>query len=104
MAFKVNYFYFEETSNLQKRKQRVDLNGQISEWREIISGLYQGLVLGSLLFLKYMNGCPDGITSLCEMFADDTFLFSKVRNIDKYIYELNADLEKISQWAYQLKM
>ena len=71
---------------------------------KVQSGLHQGLVLGSLLFLKYMNDCPDGITSLWEMFADDTFLFSKVRNIDKYIYELNADLEKISQWAYQLKM
>ena len=104
MTLKVNYFYFEETSNLQKRKQRVDLNGQTSEWREIISGLHQGLMLGSLLFLKYMNDCPDGITSLREMFADDTFLFSKVRSIDKYIYELNADLEKISQWTYQLKM
>ena len=51
-----------------------------------------------------MNDCPDGITSLREMFADDTLLFSKVRNIDKYIHELNADLEKISQWTYQLKM
>ena len=43
-----------------------------------------------------MNDCPDGITSLYKMFADDTFLFSKVHNIDKYVYELNADLEKIS--------
>ena len=58
MAFKVNYFYFEETSNLQKRKQRVDLNGQTSEWREIISGLHQELALGSLQFPKYMNDCP----------------------------------------------
>ena len=51
-----------------------------------------------------MYDCPDDITSLCEMFVDDTFLFSKVRNIDKDVYELNADLEKISQWAYQWKM
>ena len=73
-------------------------------WKEIISGVQQGSVLGSILFLKYMYDCPDDITSLCEMFADDTFLFSKVHNIDKDVYELNADLEKISQWAYQWKM
>ena len=72
---------------LQKRKQRVVLNGQTSEWRDIISGVPQGSVLGPLLFLIYINDLPDGLTSLCKVFADDTSLFSK-----------------ISQWAYQWKM
>ena len=30
--------------------------------------------------------------------------FSKVHNINKSVNELNTDLEKISQWAYQWKM
>ena len=38
------------------------------------------------------------------MFADDTSLFSKVYDIHKSISKLKDDLEKISYWAYQLKM
>ena len=30
-----------------------------------------------------MNDLPDGLTSLCKIFADDTFLFSKVFNINE---------------------
>ena len=89
---------------LQKRKQRVVLNGQTSEWRDIISGVPQGSVLGPLPFLIYINDLPDGLTSLRKIFANDTSLFSKVHDIDKSANELNGDLEKISQWAYQWKM
>ena len=39
--------------------------------------------------------------SLCKIFADDTYLFSKVHEIRKSPSELNDDLEKISHWAYQ---
>ena len=90
--------------DLLKRKQRVVLNGQISAWREIISGVRQGSVLGTLLFLTDINDLPDGIPSLCKIVADDTSLFSKVHNINKSVNELNANLKKISQWAYQWKM
>ena len=61
-------------------------------------------MLGPLLFLIYINDLPDGLTSLCKIFADDTSLFSKVHNINKSANELNGDLEKISQWVYQWKM
>ena len=89
---------------LQNREQRVVLNGQTSGWRKINSGVPQGSVLGPLLFLIYINDLPDGIISMCKIFADDTSLFSKVLDINKSVTELNTDLEKISQWAYQWKM
>ena len=89
---------------LQKRKQRVILNGLTSEWREIISGVPQGSVLGPLLLLIYINDLPDGITSLCKIFNDDTSLFSNFHNIIKSLIELNANLEKNSQWAFKWKM
>ena len=64
------------------RKQRVVLNGQMYDWRKINSGVPQGSVLGPLLFLIFINDLPDGITSICKIFADDTSLFSKVYDID----------------------
>ena len=67
---------------LENREKRVVSNGQTSEWRKRTSGVPQGSVLGPLLFLIYINDLPDGITSICKIFADDTSLFTKV--LDKY--------------------
>ena len=89
---------------LHNREQRVVLNGQTSEWKRIYSRVPQGSLLGPILFLIYINDLPDGITSMCKIFADDTSLFSKVLDVNKSVIELNADLEKINQWAYQWKM
>ena len=100
MALKATFSYYSKTT----RKQRVALNGQTSEWRKINSGVSQGSVLGPLLFLIYINDLPDGITSICKIFADDTSVFSKVQNVNKYADELNCDLEKVISWACQWKM
>ena len=80
---------------LENRKQSVALNGQTSEWREINSEVPQGSVLGPLLFLIYINDLPDGITSICKIFADDTSLFSKVLDVNESTKKLNLDLQKI---------
>ena len=69
-----------------------------------MSGIPQGSVRGPLLFLIYINDLPDGINSLCKIFADDASLFSKVSDIRKSASNLNDDLEKISYWVYQWKM
>ena len=61
-------------------------------------------MLGPLLFLIYINDLPDGITSICKIFANDTSLFSKVLDINKATKKLNLDLEKISKWGFQWKM
>ena len=102
MVLKVNYFRYSKT--LENREQRVVLNGQTSEWRKIISGIPQGSVQGPLLFLIYINDLPDGINSLCKIFADDHPRTFQRFMTYKSASNLNDDLEKIGYWAYQWKM
>ena len=59
---------------------------------------------GPLLFLIYINDLPDGLTSLCKIFPDDTSLFSKVIDKNNPNSQLNSDLAKISKWAFQWKI
>ena len=66
---------------LRKRYQRVVLNVQSSKWASIEAGVPQGLILGSLLFLIYINDLPESITSNLKLFADDTSIFATVLNI-----------------------
>ena len=89
---------------LENREQRVALNGQTSMWRKIKSGVPHGSVLGPLLLLIYINYLPDGITSICKIFADDTSLFTKVLDINESTNKLNTDFKKITTWAHQWKM
>ena len=90
---------------LANRKQRVLLNVSESERGEIERGVPQGSVLGPLLFLIYINDLEEGIKSHIKFFADDTSLFSIVKDPNtSSATELNYDLNLISPWAYLWKM
>ena len=45
----------------------------------IIIFIINGSVLGPVLILIYINDLPDGITSLCKVFADNASLFQKFK-------------------------
>ena len=45
-----------------------------------------------------------GLTSIVKLFPDDTSLFSVVPDISASVKELNGDLNKINNWAFQWKM
>ena len=89
---------------LSNRFQRVVLNGQTSEYEKINAGVPQGLILGPLCFLIYINDLTDGISSIVKLFADDTLLFSTVQNKNSSASQLSNDVDKISDWAYTRKM
>ena len=89
---------------LTDRSQRVLLNGQCSNWQPILVGVPQGSILGPLFFLMYINDLPDGLKSNVKLFADDTSLFSVVKNKEESASDLTNDLDMISKWAYNWKM
>ena len=88
---------------LKSRKERVVLNSQHSFWRDVNAGVLQGSILGRLLFLVYINGLSNGLKSNRKLFADDTSLFSVIHYVHSSQIDLNEDLDKINNWAYQWK-
>ena len=92
------------TGFLKDRKQRVVLNGQNSLWANIEAGVPQGSILGPLLFLIYINDLPDNQSTNVKLFADDTSLFSVVHDITTSSCDLNYDLIRVREWAFQWKM
>ena len=85
-------------SFLEDRQQRVIVNGETSEWSDVISGVPQGSVLGPTLFLIFINDLPDVVQNLVKIFADDTKLFTTVRD-SKDIYSVQSDLLVLSNWS-----
>ena len=82
---------------LDNRKQGVILDGQCSCWKIILSGVPQSSALGPLLFLIYINNLLNGLNSICQIFADDTSILSKIFDKDNSQRDLNNDLLIISE-------
>ena len=89
---------------LSDRFQRVLLNGQTSSWRPVLAGVPQGSILGPLLFLININDLSNELKSHAKLFADDTSLFTIVKDKSESANILNNNLLEISKWAFNWKM
>jgi len=88
---------------LNGRQQRVVLNGNVSSWLYVISGVPQGSILGPLLFLIFINDIDKGIVSKLLKFADDTKLVGTVSS-EVEIEQLRTDLERLYSWSIDWQM
>jgi ribonucleases P/MRP protein subunit RPP40 len=88
---------------LSERKQRVVLNGYMSEWEKVFSGVPQGSVLGPILFTIFINDLDEDIINKILKFADDTKLIGSVQS-QQDVESLRRDLEKLTLWSEQWQM
>jgi hypothetical protein len=84
-------------SFLERRTQRVVVDGEASDWADVASGVPQGTVLGPILFLAYINDLPKYVKSSTRLFADDCVLYRSVKS-NNDCQTLQQDLAQLELW------
>ncbi len=86
-------------SFLSNRK-RVVVDGEMSDWVPVQSGVPQGTVLGPILFLAFINDLPKCVESRVRLFADDCVLYRAVSS-EADCNALQDDLARLENWEQQ---
>ena len=83
------------SSFLSNRRLRVVLDRKSSQEYPVNAGVPQGPILGTTLFLLYINDLPDNVISDVAIYADDTTVLSVIRHLisgNNFNWLLNLNL------------
>ena len=78
------------------------VDGEVSSWKSVLSGVPQGSVLGPILFVVYINDLEEGVKGKILKFVDATKLFRKVKEIGDTFF-LHDDIDKFVKWSEKWK-
>ena len=92
-------------SYLNNRKQKVYINGIISDLHQSSSGVPQASILGSLVFIIFVNDFPNASAYFSfRLYADDTSLTVSGNDLDKLLSEINNHLIDVFHWLCRKKL
>ena len=98
----VNLKWFQ--SYLSNRLQKVEINGTLSDEQSFNISVIQGSILGTILFLCYINDFYTCTTLFSTLFADDGSCLAKHKNLQILVNYVNTELQKIANWFLSNKM
>ena len=79
------------------------LDIKIITWKDVLSSVPQGSVLGPLLFKIFINDMPELLYHLCRLFADDSKIIAIIKNSCD-TERLQLDLDQLGNWAKTWRM
>ena len=85
------------------RQQRVVVCGSASDWRSVTRGIPHGNVLGTILFLIFINDLPDAINCCIKLFTDDAKIYAQVNSIEQG-KDLQSNIKRAEEWASTWEM
>ena len=88
------FYWFK--SYLTHHSQQCSVNDCLSDFTNLKCGVPQGMILGPLLFLIYINHLPS--FSVLRMYADDTHITYAGSDLHLIQSSLSHNLEKLSKW------
>ena len=83
-------------SMVNKLNRYVSISSNSSKQKPITCGVPHGSVLGPLFFLLCINDLPNVSLLFAILFADDTSVFLKVKDLVEITRILNAELAKLT--------
>ena len=91
-------------SYLSNRKFTVNLENSFSEISSISCGVLQGSILGSLLFMIYVNDMSMAVKCDLFLYADDTCLVFQSKNVKDIEKQLKEDFANVCDWFIDNKV